>query len=425
MGTRSREYGPKIPVGVTVERAVVTDNPLNWITIGDTSGDSITPGSQVTESQNNPGWRKNLGKGDVGGSFKTVKRHLEADPVVIPDVYYGDYPYHYRYNGPVYPWVGITGHPLEDPVHFPDSGISSGSSLDELGTKAIARCEPTRSVAELSTATGEFLKEGIPRIPLIKGLEKRARTVINAGDEYLNYAFGWVPLVNDVVDTAKFIQKHDKLISQFERDSGRPVRRQFRFPIEKPEVEIEGVYENATLALPTFPWTQYHFGPKGVLTVTKTTSREVWFSGSFTYYLPSSLPGRSGIGDSANSARQLLGAKLNPEVLWNLTPWSWAIDWFSNTGDYFSNLSAFAENGLVMNYGYVMEKSIVTRTFRHSGPSGLRRAGGGAFPTSVSVSYITESKQRREATPYGFGISLESLTGFQQSILVALGLSKL
>lgn len=294
-----------------------------------------------------------------------------------------------------------------------------------MGTEAIARCEPTRSVAELSTATGELLKEGIPRIPLIRGLEKRAKSVINAGDEYLNYAFGWVPLVNDVVNTAKFVEKHDKIISQFERDSGRPVRRQFRFPIEEPEVEVEEVFENATLALPTFPWTQYHNGPKGVLTVTKTTSREAWFSGSFTYYLPQALPGREGIGDAAASARHLLGVKLNPEVLWNLTPWSWAIDWFSNAGDYSHNLSAFAENGLVMNYGYVMEKTIVTRTFRHTGPSGLLRMNYGAFPTSVSVSYVTESKQRREATPYGFGISMESLTGFQQSILVALGLSKL
>jgi hypothetical protein len=116
-----------------------------------------------------------------------------------------------------------------------------------------------------------------------------------------------------------------------------------------------------------------------------------------------------------------IGLSPTPDTIWNLAPWSWAIDWFSNTGDVISNVTDFATQGLVMHYGYVMEHSIVERTY-YQPISGylIDRKPVAAGPLSL----VTETKVRRQANPFGFGVSWEGLSTFQASILAALGISR-
>jgi hypothetical protein len=91
-------------------------------------------------------------------------------------------------------------------------------------------------------------------------------------------------------------------------------------------------------------------------------------------------------------------------------------------GDIMSNISMLLTDGLVMKYGFVMEHSSVTRTYSISG---LRlRRGYGSQPYTGWQRFSTESKLRRRATPYGFGLSDEDFSPRQWAILVALGLSK-
>jgi hypothetical protein len=121
----------------------------------------------------------------------------------------------------------------------------------------------------------------------------------------------------------------------------------------------------------------------------------------------------------ASLADKLLGTDVTPEVLWELTPWSWAIDWFSNTGDVISNIASFTTDGLVMHHGYVMEETIVRHIYD---TVGYRNYNG---PLNVTpVEYVTHTKQRVQANPFGFGISWDGLSPFQISIAAALGLSK-
>jgi hypothetical protein len=112
--------------------------------------------------------------------------------------------------------------------------------------------------------------------------------------------------------------------------------------------------------------------------------------------------------------------QLTPEVLWNLSPWSWAADWFANTGDVLHNISAFRDDGLVMPYAYIMRKRthIVEQdldgyTLRRLGPQ-----------PGVSQRFTTTVKSRHKATPWGFGLNPLSFTVRQWAITTALGLSK-
>jgi len=122
----------------------------------------------------------------------------------------------------------------------------------------------------------------------------------------------------------------------------------------------------------------------------------------------------------ALEAKKLLGLSLTPDVVWNLTPWSWAVDWFSNVGDVLSNITDALTDSLVMGYGYMMENTVQRRTYTFSGPTGAKTRG--ARPANVV--FEVNSKQRVQANPYGFGLTWNSLTPFQLSILSALGISK-
>jgi len=122
-------------------------------------------------------------------------------------------------------------------------------------------------------------------------------------------------------------------------------------------------------------------------------------------------------------ARKLLGADVDPEVLWDLAPWSWAVDWFSSVGDVIHNLSAYSSDGLVLRYGYIMEHSIVRDTYTYSGDLGLiPRCNFTGRPADLVVT--SEKKLRRRSSPFGFGLAMSELTTRQKAILAALGLSR-
>jgi hypothetical protein len=113
------------------------------------------------------------------------------------------------------------------------------------------------------------------------------------------------------------------------------------------------------------------------------------------------------------------GFNITPEILWELTPWSWLADWETNMGTVLHNLSAFAQDGLVMRWGYAMEEKISSVTYDLS---------GGRFfngeSTDCTQTFETIRRQRWNATPYGFGLNPDGFTARQWSILAALGISR-
>jgi hypothetical protein len=116
----------------------------------------------------------------------------------------------------------------------------------------------------------------------------------------------------------------------------------------------------------------------------------------------------------------LLGIRITPEVLWNLAPWSWAIDWFSNLGDVVSNLSDWATDGLALRYGYIMEHKSIYVTYSLVGKP--RFLPEGTFASDV-IAY-RETKRREKATPFGFGLDWNTFSPRQLAIAAALGITR-
>jgi hypothetical protein len=299
-----------------------------------------------------------------------------------------------------------------------DLAPSSSTTLDALGTEAISKVLPTNPVAGMSVFLGE-LREGLPHI-IGSDLFRKGKPVQSSGGEYLNWEFGWKPLIADMKKFIKAVRHTDRLLEQFQRDSGRRVRRRFAFP----RSEVVGASVDLTAkpaAIGNLTLSTLWQG--GVVTyplfVESVTTRDRWFSGAFTYHAEVSPQEWQTWKNGLQRLDHLLGVKITPETIWNLTPWSWAADWFGNVGQLVHNFSRFSADGLVMPYGYMMEQSTMKITYRMRN----LKPKGYTIP-DLTQTFTKTVKVRRQATPFGFGLSEGSFTSRQWAIIGALGLSR-
>lgn len=416
-------------------RQVVTESSQGGKISDTTTRDGNVPnfssfrGSQVTDSEGHSGWRalsKGQSSGDVGGPFTTTKKWVQASKLEPVTLGGGKLDlqlfrrYVVTYVGPVLPIAPVS-------MVFPPSAADSDNSLMQLGTTAIARCSPSNPTADTSVFLKELLSEGIPHLFLgtmksLAGMGAQTRRKA-LGDGYLNFEFGWKPFVSDLKQSAEAIAKADEIMRQFERDSGKVVRRKYFFR-DFDETTSNEVKSNCS------PW----YNPsnsllidnnlinKGKVIRTERTYRKTWFSGAFQYYVPSEyrFSKRDGIAYAVIQARKVHGLSLTPDVIWNSMPWSWLVDWFSNTSEVLQNLTDWAIDNQVMRYGYIMQHTRHEYTYTFVGETGFQTRD----VVVPSVTLVTETKVRRRATPYGFGLDIGSFSNRQKAIVAALGLSR-
>jgi len=275
----------------------------------------------------------------------------------------------------------------------------------------------------MSTFLGELLKDGLPRASAQSWKDGTIRAR-KAGDDYLNAQFGWKPIADDIVRVAVLIDQAENVVRQFERDAGRWVRRRFSFPriLDNGYLGTQDWYEAPLVGI--YAERQRAISPGQRSTRVSTQfSQDRWFSGAFTYHLPYDWNSRKMMRNARLQIRRALSVDLDPETVWNLTPWSWAVDWFSSTGDVIHNLNAWSKYGLVMRYGYLMEHTL-NRVDYDTSYDGPQLEGQSPAVVNPSTSFITETKTRTRANPFGFGVSWDGLDSFQLSIAAALGLSR-
>jgi hypothetical protein len=387
-----------------------------------TEGPDTRLETQVTESENHSQWRRRRYghfSGDIGGEFFTERTWIEktTQPFLLWDVTEnnGVYTRNYRY-GPAYPI-----NPFGGPLSYPSHTKSSDSVLNAWGAKAIAQCKPTNATADLATFLGESIREGIPKLLGANLWRDKTKEALRkkASKDYLNYQFGWKPIANEIGDVAFSIWNAQRSIDQFKRDSGRMVRRRFEFPPEITD-SYSTVSSNASAYLPGYSRAGYRSGDRGRVIRRRYTETRRWFSGAFTYYVPKTSNAFERMNESALMARRTLGLSLTPDVVWNLAPWSWAIDWFTNTGDVLSNITDWAMYGQVLRYGYIMEHKISKDTYTLVDGTDLMSS---YIPAPLSL--CRETKVRRKANPFGFGITWSGLNPYQLAIAAALGITKL
>jgi hypothetical protein len=249
----------------------------------------------------------------------------------------------------------------------------------------------------------------------------------SVADHFLNHQFGWVPFVNDLIKFYDAYQRSDEYIARITRDNGRWVKRKVMVDKLFSDVLLRRDYD--PMLSPTGENMNQISSQRqidgipcwGFCDTRLQSETTVWAEGSFTYYRPEFDPSLLGFSSRWSNTKRLLdlyGARINPSVLWKITPWSWLIDWFTSLGRNIQIATAWAQDSVASKYAYIMRSDSETVRQSH-----IRFFQSG--PLFISWDRSRVIKQRVDAgSPYGFNLSWDHLSPTQFAILGAIGISR-
>jgi hypothetical protein len=158
----------------------------------------------------------------------------------------------------------------------------------------------------------------------------------------------------------------------------------------------------------------------GELTTVDSSLQKIYFKGRFMFKINPGQGLLNKLQAYEQLSNKLLGTRITPSVLWELTPWSWLIDWFVDVQSALQVAGMFQNDGLLMQYAYLMRKTTLSRSYTFTGPNLHGYGQEGPYTNTAYVSRI----ERVRGTPFGFGINPEGISPQKWAILAALAISK-
>lgn len=348
----------------------------------------------------------------------------------------------YMYQTPFTPWYVGTYVPAWWPG---TSWWMSDADLKKESVGFLAGTAPLQSEADVLQAIVEVLREGLPSSlfsALVKNRSAGKREFVRRlSSDYLNYVFGITPVVREIDNVIRAISTINDIVMQWQRDSGLDVVRRRATPKEYftssfSHTASTSVFRGVGFTVPLSASSgSASFGPsvssssmkKWSVEETVTRNQRFSFSAAYNYNLGElinqDLP--FGLGKMSSSEQSLyiyaaaLGiapSNVNASLLWELTPFSWLVDWFVNIGQMIDVSTTLNKAGLQVLFAYltVVEELEWDQKWSYEGTSAVYNGQGFNRVKAFSM-------RRIRATPFGFGSSFEGLTAGQGAILAALG----
>lgn len=333
--------------------------------------------------------------------------------------------------------------PLCRPFPTAQTGIISPLSLDSSPTTILSsyaaleygRSAPTSDQISMSAIIGE-LREGLPAlIPLLLTtgskrdfkytLQRQTRRARDAGSDYLNVQFGWIPLLADVrkVATALAVataaMTGDNLLTHRRRD-----KPETDTTVQSSSVGVNRAYRHSSASFEG-SGTGASSSPSGlVFNRWLVQHRKVHYSFEAEFVrLPEGQRDYSSYIDKLN---ELMRWDITPMDLWQLAPWSWLVDWFFDIGAQLDAWNSTTSNRILSLYAYGMREESLETTLILSDIRGQSADYRYVGPKTVFTQYQAKHRQRIKANPFGFiPDPLSQLSAGQLAILGALGLTKI
>lgn len=336
---------------------------------------------------------------NVGGSFYRRGFQTDRNRTAVASCWRGG-PLNQHYEGCFYadPIVGSFG--------FPTETIDAAA----WGATAYSKLKPTQPTFPGLNAIYEMRE--VPDMLRQRFLPNLA----GIGNYWLALKFGWQPLLNDIRNMVAFQQKAQNKLKWLLEKDGKPTRQSVN--LLNTSTETPGWSGANYGALQPVLVTQY-YAEEPTYTWKRTDTEKVWATGRFRFWLPS---GPRDIAWKRRMMAELFGLYPSPRVIYNMIPWSWLVDWFTNAGDCLSMLDTGVADRLAADYWYVMHNKTGTISYDCRGK--FYQQNGSKFELSASVLSTSFLKFRSVGSPFGFNVNPNGLSPMQLSILGALGLSR-
>ena len=312
--------------------------------------------------------------------------------------------------------------------------VVSAANRQGTANRYFASTAPDRKVGSLGSTLIELVRGDIPT--LLKNFQnmmagyKNVRNYV--GGEGLNIMFGWTPLIQEWANIVKVGMGLERVIyyESFRR------KRQW----EGPTYNSESSNNAEVLSFLTTPWptVERFTQPGDVVGPTSgfgaTCRTQSFVTAREDYHLTSKYTGLAKAGrraesfsDQAMDVAKRMGLVDDPELIWDLTPYSWLVDWFTTMGDSIANAHVYSplSGKYTTDYAYMTTKHVVTNRRHLLGVPAFSSPGVRSLSVTSAQGELTSvSKWRARATPFGFGTQLGSLNASQFAVLVALGFAK-
>lgn len=352
--------------------------------------------------------------GDTGHTFKNVKTYKIPSRNRTVSLNSDQY-----FTGSVY----VT---CSNPAFMGGGALPAEPSFNEsyYGNRLIVAATPTLPKSNVMQSFAELAREGFASVVgsgILKSIGHQADFFRSLGSEYLNVSFGWAPFLADLRSIIESVSKANQSILALKENDGKLVRRRRYIPEQTTSVSGTSGYDGAMYIGGSYlfsAWSDWNVSTTVPVTIIKSTSQKIWFSGAFTYKLAAedSLIGK--FERYEQYCQHLFGTRITPSVLWELAPWSWLVDWVVDIQSALQRAEFSMQDGNVMKYGYLMREITQQASFASS------ITFNNGFRQSYETVYRQVTKQRFRSTPFGFGLNPNSFTNRQWAILAALGLSK-
>jgi len=273
---------------------------------------------------------------------------------------------------------------------WPYSNYFSHVETDSLpgmdGTTLAARTNPSRP--DLTPLTWLQDIYDVPR--MLAGVGKLLSTPpsrLGSNDlanHNLAVRFGWIPLISDV---HKVLQTQGRIEKRYKR-----LRHLYDSGGERRHISIGSTSAQAGPFTTYLDGNSFFYGTPFGVTANSITTKRSWATAR--WQLNADVP-RDPSYTVMNELAWKVANGLTPEGLfqgaWDLMPWSWLVDWFTNIGSHVANLGNSVPASFASGCTMEETKTITTLSPLPSNSKNYTSGGG-------SVSYVT---QRR--TPLSFG----------------------
>lgn len=323
---------------------------------------------------------------------------------------------------------------------YTQPSLPSLAAAETIAAEMMRRSAPTTPEVDITRSLGELVEWR----NFLKASNYKPQKYQDVGSGYLNVVFGLIPTFTDLQRILETVLNMDSILGEFVAHERQQVRRRRRHTLS--ESTVSGVAGTRAGGIGSSNSIPPLTGVGDYLLSSSLAATDGWEAtlnwsiashswiesfASFEYFIPKPWGFENRMKRYRNLAAKAFGGGLTASVMYDLTPFSWLVDWFVDIGGLLRYQQQVADNGLIATRtGFSMTSmSAATVTLGQMRPIPTATSPAPyqyAMRDSVILKPATlryEIHRRRGGSPYSMSPTWTKLSVQQWAILGALGLA--